>query len=59
MGATLPAATAATFDEIAHSAREITAQRQARHGPLDADDPLDEPIARLLRQIEQLETDTS
>jgi hypothetical protein len=37
----------------------VYAIRREQHGPLDADDPLDEAIARLLRQVEQLEADTT
>lgn len=59
MGATLPEDVAATFEELARAARDMEAIRRERHGPLDADDPLDELIARLLRHVEQLETETS
>lgn len=57
MGITLPKDAAATFDQLARAAREVDARRRERHGPLDADDPLDEAIARLLRHVEQLEAD--
>ena len=59
MGATLPAGAAATFDELARAAREVDAIRRERYGPLDADDPLDEAVGRLLRHIEQFEAETS
>jgi hypothetical protein len=59
MGATLPADAAATFDELARAARDIAAIRRTQHGPLDADDPLDEAIARLLRHVAQLEAETT
>lgn len=59
MGATLPAGAAATFDDLARAARDIAAIRRVQHGPLDADDPLDEAIARLLRHVAQLEAETT
>jgi len=59
MGVTLPADAAATFDELARAAREVEAIQRERHGPLDADDPLDEAIGRLLRHVEQLEAETT
>jgi hypothetical protein len=59
MGGTLPRDLAATFDELARAARDVTAIRQDQHGPLDADDPLDEAIARVLRHVRQLEADTA
>jgi hypothetical protein len=59
MGITLPEAVAATFDALARAARDVGVIRREQHGPLDADDPLDEAIARLLRHVEQLEADTT
>jgi hypothetical protein len=59
MGLTLPTNAAATLDELARAARELEMIRRQRCGPLDADDPLDEAIARLLRYVEQLEAETS
>jgi hypothetical protein len=59
MGVTLPTDAAATFDELARAARELEAIQRERHGPLDADDPLDEAIGRLLRHVEQLEAETT
>ena len=53
MGTALPADAAATFEELARAAREVEATRRAQHGPLDADDPLDEAIECLLRHVEQ------
>ncbi len=59
MGIALPADAAATFEELAHAAREVEAARRAQHGPLDSDDPLDEAIGRLVRHVEQLEAETT
>ncbi len=59
MGSALPANAAATFEELARAAREVEATRRAQHGPLDADDPLDEAIGHLLRQVEQFEAETT
>ena len=54
MGTTLTQ-DAATFDELARAARDVEATRREQHGPLDADDPLDEAILRLMLHVEQLE----
>lgn len=59
MGAVLPQDVAGAFDELSRAARDVYAIRREQHGPLDADDPLDEAIARLLHQVEQLEADTT
>jgi hypothetical protein len=59
MGTTLPADAAATFDELARAARELATCHRERHGPLDADDPLDEALGRLLRCVERLEAETT
>ena len=59
MGTALPQDAAATFDELARAARDLAAIRCELHGPLDADDPLDKAIARVLRHVQQLEADTS
>lgn len=59
MGTTLPEGAAATFEELARAARAVYRIRRHQHGPLDADDALDEAIARLLRHVEQLEAETT
>lgn len=58
MGTALPKDVAATFEELGRAVRDVITIRRGQHGPLDAADPLDEAIARLLRHVEQLEADT-
>jgi hypothetical protein len=58
MGTALPKDVAATFEELSRAIRDVIAIRRRQHGPLDADDPLDGAIVRLLRHVEQLEADT-
>jgi hypothetical protein len=59
MGTVLPRDVAASFDELARAARDLSTMRHEQHGPLDADDPLDAAIARLLRYVEQVEAETA
>jgi hypothetical protein len=59
MGITLPQDIAGAFDELSRAARDVYAIRREQNGPLDVDDALDEAIARLLHQVEQLEADTT
>ncbi len=59
MGVILPQHIAATFDELARAARDMSAIRYEQHGPLDADDPLDEALARMLRHVEQFEAESA
>ena len=59
MGSTLPTNAAATFHELARAARELEMIRRRLHGPLEADDPLDEALARLVRYVEQFEAETT
>ena len=59
MGVALPPEAAITLDELTRAAREAVAIRRVQHGPLDADDPLDEALTRLLRHVEQFEAEVA